>query len=189
MYQYSPVSAGTSPYYMPGTTLPSPTAAIAPELIEKLKAAEPRKVTETMPERVDPITAWRAWKVFNDSNNGGGWKLKAIGSTGTWEPRQAMTAVCNKNKESHPAPGYGCECGIWSFTTLEELTPALSGYGDIKVIGKVSIWGRVVECEKGFRSSHAYPTELWLLDNSLEQLGHVYGVPVRTIETEKTDGV
>ena len=167
--------------------LDPPTHPIDPALLEKLKAAEPHKVYEPMPERIEPITAWRAWKAFNDN----GWKLKAIGSTGTWEPKKAMEAVCNKNKQDHPAPGYGCECGIWSFNTLEDLVPVLAGYSEIKIIGQVAIWGRVIECEKGFRSSHAYPTELWILseEKSLEQLGYTYGVPVRIIEQEKNNGL
>jgi hypothetical protein len=44
----------------------------------------------------------------------------------------------------------------------------------------VSLWGRVVETENGYRAEHAYPSELWLLDDSLEELGMVYDVPVRT---------
>ena len=153
-------------------------------LLEKLKTVEPRKVGLPVPDRVEPITAWRAWKVFNDA---GSWKLKAVGMTGVWEPRKAMEAICGASKEKHPAPGYGCECGLWSFTTLDDLVPALENYTDLKVIGKVAVWGRVIECEHGFRSSHAYPTELWLLDNqdNLEQLGYTYGVPVRKIEKEE----
>ena len=166
----------------------APMAPAKPPLdlavLEKLKAVEPRKIGEKVPDRVEPITAWRAWKVYNDA---GIWKLKAVGMTGVWEPRKAMEAICGASKEKHPAPGYGCECGLWSFTTLDDLVPALENYTDLKVIGKVAIWGRVIECEHGFRSSHAYPTELWLLDNqdNLEQLGYTYGVPVRKIEKEE----
>ncbi len=63
--------------------------------------------------------------------------------------------------------------------TLDELLGALSGY-TVTVFGQVSLWGRIIETTKGFRAQYAYPKELWLLDNSLEELGFIYGVPVRT---------
>ena len=49
------------------------------------------------------------------------------------------------------------------------------------VVGTVEIWGRVIECENGFRSEFAYPKELWLLseDDDLSKLSWTYGVPVR----------
>jgi hypothetical protein len=146
------------------------------DTIEALKKAEPRMVTRRMPDGIVPGVAWRAWKVIAVD---GVWKLAALGTTGVWEPKKALEATCNRGT-SHPAPHRDCACGIWSFTDLDTLIPALNGY-EVTVFGLVSIWGRVIECEKGFRSQFAYPKELWLTDSSMEQLGYVYGVPVRTL--------
>jgi hypothetical protein len=30
------------------------------------------------------------------------------------------------------------------------------------VLGRVSLWGEVVECERGYRASHAYPAALYV---------------------------
>jgi hypothetical protein len=51
----------------------------------------------------------------------------------------------------------------------------------VDVIGEVEIWGRVIECENGWRSEYAYPKELWLLGEGLESLSWKYGVPVRRL--------
>lgn len=76
----------------------------------------------------------------------------------------------------------------WAFKELDSLVAALgSKYEDIKVLGQVSLWGRVIETENGYRAQYAYPAELWLFDDSLEELGLVYDVPVRTIPTRETE--
>ncbi len=157
---------------------PAPTPAISPKDIERLKKAEPRQVLARMPDSVVSIVAWRAWapRVLD----GGQWGLGALGQTHIWIPKKAMEAVCCASDPSaHPAPHRDCTCGIWSFRSLDELLPALAGYA-VKVFGQVTIWGRIIECEHGFRSQFAYPKELWLLDPSMEQLGYTYGVPIRT---------
>ena len=48
------------------------------------------------------------------------------------------------------------------------------------MIGSVDPWGRVIETENGFRAQYAYPKELWLLEDGLEELGWIYGVKIRT---------
>lgn len=82
--------------------------------------------------------------------------------------------------ENHLAPAWHCNCGVWAFKDVDRLVAAIgSGYNNIKVIGSVSLWGRVIETENGYRAQYAYPSELWLLDGSLEELALIYGVPVR----------
>lgn len=49
----------------------------------------------------------------------------------------------------------------------------------VMVVGSVEIWGKVIECENGYRSEFSYPKELWLLRPGLESLSWTYGVPVR----------
>jgi hypothetical protein len=31
-----------------------------------------------------------------------------------------------------------------------------------RVLGRVALWGTVIECERGFRASRAYPTRVYL---------------------------
>lgn len=149
----------------------APRPPIDKNKLEKLKAAQPRKIGRKVPDGITPITAWRGWKLQD-------MKLAALGSTGIWEPKKIMVAVCN-NGGQHHAPLASCNCGMWAFKTLEYLISALEPY-TVSVFGQVSLWGRIVETENGFRAQFAYPKELWLLDNALEELGYIYGVPVRT---------
>jgi hypothetical protein len=126
------------------------------------------------PDYVHTLTAWRGW----DIDNG---RLAALGSDATWRPKKAEQADCRNH--NHPAPQMNCACGYWSFKKFEDMVKVLEGYAnDVKVIGTVEIWGRVIECTNGFRSEFAYPKELWLLEEGLESLSWAYGVPVRKME-------
>lgn len=153
-----------------------PTPAVDPKAIEALKAVEPRKVMRRMPDSLTPITAWRAWALTQDA---GEYRLKALGQHSIWLPKKKIEATCAKGGTNHPAPHFSCECGVWCFKTLELLLPALEGY-TVPILGNVSIWGRIIETDKGFRAQYAYPKELWLLDKNHEQIGYIYGVPVRS---------
>jgi hypothetical protein len=129
----------------------------------------------TPPDFVHAITAWRGWDVTDGT-------LESLGSSAQWEPRHALKAKCASGR-THAAPDLACHCGYWSFKTRELLEQALEGYASVvEVIGQVEIWGRVIECENGFRSEYAYPKELWLLNDGMESLSWKYGVPVRSVK-------
>jgi len=160
-----------------------------------LKDASPYKVQARTPDYVHVLTAWRAWKVSGVS---GELRLQALGGSHVWEPKQQINAKCNNSSgygftlsvggalkpiTPHLAPAVDCSCGVWALKDLDRLVAAIgSSYGEIRVLGQVSLWGRVVETENGYRAQHAYPSELWLFDNSLEELGAIYDVPVRSIQ-------
>ena len=132
-------------------------------------------VVPTPPDVVHTITAWRGWDVTDGT-------LESLGSSAQWEPRHALKAKCTSGR-THAAPDLACHCGYWSFKTRELLEQALEGYASaVEVIGQVEIWGRVIECENGFRSEYAYPKELWLLNDGMESLSWKYGVPVRSVK-------
>lgn len=92
-----------------------------------------------------------------------------------WQPNEPLTAEClrdppmptffrRRRAEAHAAPGDGCECGIYAGTLAVVGTyiarPTIAAV--TRVVGKVLLWGTVVECERGFRASHAYPARLYL---------------------------
>jgi hypothetical protein len=145
--------------------------------IESVKLLDPNPAPpepEKSPDYVHTLTGWRGWEVQDG-------RLIALGSDYTWVPKMAMKATCRSDQ--HRAPQYNCRCGFWSFKTLDLMTEAVRSYiEDVDVIGTVEIWGRVIECENGFRAEYAYPKELWLLKPGLEHLSWDYGVPVRRIE-------
>lgn len=142
-----------------------------------------------VPDLVFVITAYRAWRVRSVQGNA---RLFALGLDVLWEPRQKAEAECRRlpslpkpgfssaeaKLSQHEAPSFCCHCGFWGFKSVENLLLALPFQPD--VIGKVSLWGRVVETENGYRAQYAYPEEVWACGAgfSVEQLGLTYDVPV-----------
>jgi hypothetical protein len=91
-----------------------------------------------------------------------------------WLPRRETIARCRSREEAwswhaHPAPAAACRCGIYAARTpaqaasllatprLERTRRAVSA-----VLGRVFLWGSVVECEQGWRGEYAYPAGLYL---------------------------
>jgi hypothetical protein len=67
---------------------------------------------------------------------------------------------------AHAAPDEGCRCGIYAAATAAQAAASVTDPArprdDIvhHVIGRVSLWGTVVECEHGWRAERAYPASL-----------------------------
>ena len=67
----------------------------------------------------------------------------------------------------HAAPQATCHCGLYASTSVKRAARFVQGHGSLHeaigaVIGQVSLWGSVVECECGWRASHAYPARLYV---------------------------
>lgn len=169
----------------------SPT--INSETLTALKTAQSQRITRRVPDYTHVLTGWRGWRVTEDN---GEWRLQALGQSQIWNPREILTAKCTNggsglsqllgsstsSKSSHPAPAWDCKCGVWAFRDIDLCVKAIgTEYASVKVIGSVSLWGKVIETEHGWRAQYAYPSELWLLDNSLEELGLIYDVPIRKV--------
>ena len=132
----------------------------------------------------EPLVGWRCWHVLPHEG-----LLRPIYKRGlVWKPRQAHEAICPE--DPHEVPGDGCKCGIWAVChpmLLQEVAwtfappegiPALPG---VVIVGQVSLWGRIVEHERGWRASAAYPRHLYALTDDpmvAETLRERYGVPV-----------
>lgn len=163
----------TPPVESPHSRLKAKLARMA--AVEAVKIVDPAPSTLAVsPDYTHTITAWRGWAATNGM-------LESLGSNARWEPRRAPKANCFRCGD-HAAPSLSCNCGYWSFKTRELLEAALDRYAlDVEVVGQVEIWGRVIECENGWRSEYAYPKELWLLDEGMESVSWRYGVPVRRL--------
>jgi hypothetical protein len=119
-----------------------------------------------IPDSIEPVEAWRGWE-FN------GRHLESLhyAMHGPWLPGTAFQAKCG-GKRTHHAPNEACICGIYAVNTREQI-PAGT------IIGKVKLWGTVIPGTKGLRAEFAYPSELHvppeLMDNESLQ---AYGVPI-----------
>jgi hypothetical protein len=158
------------------------------------------------PDLAGAIEAWRIWRVVSRD---GGYRLCSALKPTVWRRKEPLVAECLhplpplrwlRRRERHGAPDAGCECGVYG-AGLEQiglyLMPAPAEPALARVVGRVSLWGTVIECERGFRASHAYPLCIYVpvdargegrdrcheLADSLEDYGvPVYLLPLRTAE-------
>lgn len=130
--------------------------------------------TGPIPDYAAPVEAWRVWRV---SVRDGRVTLQSLFAGVVWEPAVALVASCTgghrsfwapwrKKPNDHPAPELDCRCGIYGVRSIAAArsyleTPPLLCRDD-RVIGRVALWGDVVEGPSGWRASHAYPAELFV---------------------------
>jgi hypothetical protein len=123
---------------------------------------------ERAPDFVEPLRAWRLWEVeIVDAAP----RLRSLYRRCFWPVGVPLEARCHahrlrlRRKARHDAPAAPCTCGIYAVPF--EFIPKLALDGGLPpgrslVIGTVSLWGDVVECERGWRAALAYPTRLFV---------------------------
>lgn len=107
------------------------------------------------PDLCEPLVGWRVWAV-----SAGGRLLSPVYDE-VWTPLEAVRAYC---RERHEAPRRRCSCGVHATRSPGEAARHLVGRDGprvvCRVLGEVALWGRVVECERGWRGELAYPVRL-----------------------------
>ncbi len=157
------------------------------------------------PDYLEPHVGWRVWAF---AELGGDIRLSSLVYREPWPVRNELSAICRlgerlplssvqRSLPEHAAPAIRCSCGIYAARALEHALIYLetdsegSGAGPLRVLGRVSIWGTVVEAELGWRASLAYPARIYvplgLGAGRAEEVGlalAAYGVPVELLECE-----
>jgi hypothetical protein len=106
----------------------------------------------------EPIVAWRAW-ALTGHRDGTELLLRPVAKRArTWRPREVVEASCRTSRW-HEAPDPACTCGLHGTHGLEVLRKTKCP----AVLGRVALWGRVVEHEHGYRAQFAYPQRLRLI--------------------------
>lgn len=106
----------------------------------------------------EPIVAWRAW-ALTGRRDGTDVLLRPVAKrTRTWKPREIVEASC-RSFRWHEAPDVSCTCGLHGTHGIEVLRKTRCP----AVLGRVALWGRVIEHEHGFRARFAYPQRLRLI--------------------------
>jgi hypothetical protein len=146
-----------------------------------------------VPDYAEPLRAWRLWAIADVRGSA---RLRSLYRRCIWHTGIPMAAHCYARRfrlwrrSEHEAPVDTCSCGIYavredrirSLWRNSELPPGFS-----LVIGSVSLWGDVIECEHGWRASFAYPSALFVpcltpgQDEAAIGLAD-YGVPVEVLE-------
>jgi len=122
---------------------------------------------------IEPILGWRVWHV--DSRDGCP-SLRSWAHADAWPAGRRMEAACrtrlglHRRASHHDAPRAGHRCGVYAFrergdaeALLRQLLPVGPAVGRLPAaIGRVSLWGRVIENSGGWRAEYAYPYDLLL---------------------------
>jgi hypothetical protein len=160
---------------------------------------------EPAPDYAEPLQAWRVWRVVE---RGGELTLASIVKGTLWPAREPLAAECLGyrpfrtrllRRPRHEAPQAGCECGVYG-TRLERAARYLVDTlpeARARLLGRVALWGTVVECEHGYRASRAYPLVLYVsedagaaggLDGGALAAGLArYGVPIELVPAARRD--
>lgn len=184
------VSPATEP--VPVATADTPEAS-APEGGEQLASGLDPAVQ--VPDAVGVCYGWRSWKVMHQGLTP---LLHAVTkSAHHWTPGAPMVATCELHGDDpdHEVPEETCGCGLYSAKSLEHLyTMSYHEYGGgpdrptggardtgFTVVGRVSLWGKVIEGTQGWRAEAGYPDTLYLPYEAWrlrEPLQRFYRVPV-----------
>jgi hypothetical protein len=143
----------------------------------------------------EPILGWRLWHV---RLHGGGYRLESVTRHHvSWPARRRLEAACSAHGDEAPSSGH--ECGIYAFKSRDLAEELLRRYIGVRqcygreqefppprrgrpiALGSVSLWGRILERERGYRAQYAYPYELFLLnadDAIARDLRGLYAVDV-----------
>jgi hypothetical protein len=165
-----------------------------------------------VPDSIEPVVGWRCWRVVDTRE---GFVLSSASRGIAWPPGLALEAACPRG--DHDPPSERCSCGIYAArepelvlsyfppvvrSAVTIVSPAILGYDSVMAVGTVSLWGDVVESERGWRAQYAYPREL-LVPSAVKHyrrgvgrrfqvfdsgaiagsLGDLYGVPAGVTRT------
>jgi hypothetical protein len=120
----------------------------------------------------EPVVAWRAWRLRREGV--GALRLQPAFRGPPWGPLEPVRARCVRRRR-HDAPKRRCTCGLYGFRDGSEV-----GLGGTRLaaVGQVSMWGRVVEHDLGFRAEFAYPARLRLVCSVCLTMGERPAIPV-----------
>jgi hypothetical protein len=138
------------------------------------------------PDYAEPLLGWRVWLVVEAA---GSLRLCSPLYHTLWPVRSETVAVCRKElppsmwwplrPPEHAAPSADCRCGIYASTSAADAARVGRAARAVRrgaarealavVLGQVSLWGGVVECERGWRAAYAYPARLYLPRDRLER--------------------
>ncbi len=108
------------------------------------------------------LIGWRAWNITAFGST-----LRSFNRV-EWQPFTKMTAECKGCAGE-------CTCGIYAWKQRR----SEDGMDRLKhIVGQVWLWGRVLECEHGFRAEFAYPKALVNTGIVARKMAQLYRVPL-----------
>ncbi|HEX5249132.1 MAG TPA: hypothetical protein VFW14_05650 [Gaiellales bacterium] len=126
------------------------------------------------PDYLEPVHGWRLWSVVDA---GGRSRLQSLVCPSIWWPGHELVATCEasprdslrpwrRRMPGHAAPESRCTCGVHAMERVHHLgtyvPPAASRLVVQRAVGRVALWGEVIEGSRGWRAARAYPAEIWI---------------------------
>ena len=166
------------------------------------QGSQPDPSLEGLPDFVEPLLGWRTWTVWVASNSPDGCpSLGSVVLDTSWAPRSRAVAEHNFDlgARCRGLLDLDCSCGIYAFkdpadafTYLMQVRNRLMGRSVDVALGAVSLWGKVIECERGYRAQYAYPRHFYLPASFVRFLGKVsfaFGVSAGVYASTKQDEI
>jgi hypothetical protein len=172
---------------------------------------EPDTAFADAPDYAEALEAWRVWRVVATRD---GLRLGSVVKPTLWPAGEPLVAEClrtsslwsclhRKRAKTHIVPDERCECGIYAGSLgviRQYLSDPPAFVAVARIVGRVSLWGTVVECERGLRASHAYPARIYVpadastrqrlsWDELVSELHDVYEVPVVALPVRCSEAV
>lgn len=155
---------------------------------------------------MNPIIAYRIWKVSSE-----GRLSTAYRGNGKWPWMKPYLGWCDGGDRSffthvtptgtagktyydpprpdHDAPHFDCACGLYGYKSVKCLEQTFHTYskGDC-VLGRVALWGKIVEHEDGYRAEYGYPQVLYNNDQQNTLVAaQKYGIDTAPLPEEVKD--
>jgi hypothetical protein len=136
---------------------------------------------------IEAIQGWRLWQVVpweRSQHRLAAWSLADL----VWPAHERCESTCLRVRETgHLAPQPRCGCGLYAFRSrsLAEAALASEMRPGTVALGRVSLWGRVVEHGSGWRAQYGYPYELLLIGDEpavARELRAAYAVDVAWLD-------
>lgn len=147
--------------------------------------AEPPRPIEYAGIRAGEITAWRCWRLEQRL-----YLRSAIMDT-VWAPGEVMTGVLADGYGNAGVHGWKTQSGVLSYGLSFAVDSAYRA-GCPVVIGRIHLWGEVVEHERGYRGEYAKIISLdciiglkWRGLKRLRKLREMYGLPLASNHNTK----
>jgi hypothetical protein len=116
------------------------------------------------------------------------YRLRSLTQPGLWPPGRRLQSSCERegvDDATHEAgPDAVCACGIWALRQrggAERLMGSYRDSGGATALGRVALWGRIIEHENGWRGQFAYPLDVVVFNGTEEMardIGDAYAVDV-----------
>lgn len=150
------------------------------------------KISDMLPIRERTVYSYRLTSIHKDSVLQPGVPLQAICG-------EMIVSDAYRPAHHQRTPFGPCTCGIYAFESMGDamaywrdqggslVQSVLFGRSFRGLMGRLAMWGHVIEHERGYRAEYAYPAQLFCLESDTEwagKVGETYRVPVTVFPKE-----